>query len=341
VAADLLGPERAARTVLPQTHLSCGLCDRYAERGVAVQDGGADLQFWDLTIEAACHQALPRQFHAMHLCLGTVSAIVHSIFARVCVRGISRRFAPRSARWRLRSMSSMVWRFCAGEARPGVDPVDRFSPERTEPWCMTGSAPRSATASQHLRVSQAPSAVTVSSSSSAGIRSRSSGGASACPDAAPGGLDGSDLPRPLIRADVDLAPWTPLTLYRQARLDCGIAIQWRPALLAGGWRHPDHVRIEPDRQRATLLQRGRGLAPTKASSPAYYRLASSWPCSSKGGGCSCRPATMLHSPDESLTLSLRNKASGRCGVRHCECCSRGRYVRKSAQSRRGSAGCCR
>lgn len=176
VAAVLLRPERAPGRCLSQPHLSCGLWDRYAERGVAVQDGGADLQFCDLTIEVACHQALTRQFQAMHRRLGAVSAIVHSIFVRVRVRGISRRFAPRSARWRLRSMASMVWRSCAGEAPPGIDPVDHFSPERTEPWGMTGSASRSATASWQLRVSQAPSAVTVSSSSSAGIRSRSSGG---------------------------------------------------------------------------------------------------------------------------------------------------------------------
>src|SRR6056297_2303711 len=43
--------------------------------------------------------------------------------------------------------------------------------------------------------------------------------------------------------------------HRQACLDRGIAILWLPASLAGGRWHPDHVRIEPDRQGAALLQR--------------------------------------------------------------------------------------
>src|SRR6056297_953290 len=43
--------------------------------------------------------------------------------------------------------------------------------------------------------------------------------------------------------------------HRQARLDRGIAILRLPASLAGRRRHPDHVRIEPDRQGAALLQR--------------------------------------------------------------------------------------
>src|SRR6056297_3496976 len=38
--------------------------------------------------------------------------------------------------------------------------------------------------------------------------------------------------------------------HRQARLDRGIAILRRLASLAGRRRHPDHVRIEPDRQGA-------------------------------------------------------------------------------------------
>ncbi|WP_162105081.1 hypothetical protein [Rhodovulum sulfidophilum] len=38
-----------------------GLCDRYAERGLAVQDADADLELCDLTIEVARHQALARE----------------------------------------------------------------------------------------------------------------------------------------------------------------------------------------------------------------------------------------------------------------------------------------
>lgn len=46
-------------------------------------------------------------------------------------------------------------------------------------------------------------------------------------------------------------------LHRQARLDRGIAILWLPASLARRRRHPGHIRIEPDRQGAALLQRVR------------------------------------------------------------------------------------
>lgn len=36
--------------------------------------------------------------------------------------------------------------------------------------------------------------------------------------------------------------------HRQADLDHGIAILRQPALLVRRWRHPSHVRIEPDLQ---------------------------------------------------------------------------------------------
>ena len=67
-----------------------------------------------------------------------------------------------------------------------------------------------------------------------------------------------------------------------------ITIVGPTATLAGRRSLPDHIRIEPDRQRAAALERfviGRpvqGLA-------------------GGGGGCSCRSATMLDSQDESLT----------------------------------------
>ncbi|BAQ68881.1 hypothetical protein NHU_01726 [Rhodovulum sulfidophilum] len=61
---------------LCQTHLSCGLCDRYAARGVAVQDGGADPELGDLVIEVAYHQALLQRRHAVHLRLDVASAMV-------------------------------------------------------------------------------------------------------------------------------------------------------------------------------------------------------------------------------------------------------------------------
>ena len=43
-------------------------------------------------------------------------------------------------------------------------------------------------------------------------------------------------------------------LHGEASLDGGIAILRLPASLTSGCRHPRHVRIEPDRQGATLLQ---------------------------------------------------------------------------------------
>ena len=65
----------------PRTHLSCGLCDRYTEGGVTVEHGGADLEFGDLTIEVACHEALPQQLYAVHLRLGAASAVVAAPFS--------------------------------------------------------------------------------------------------------------------------------------------------------------------------------------------------------------------------------------------------------------------
>lgn len=60
----------------PQTHLSHGFRNGDAKRGVAVQDGSADMEFSNLTVEVACHEALPQQLHAMHLRLGAASAVV-------------------------------------------------------------------------------------------------------------------------------------------------------------------------------------------------------------------------------------------------------------------------
>jgi len=42
-----------------QTNLSCGFRERSAERGVSVQDGGAELKFGDLAMEVVRHEALP------------------------------------------------------------------------------------------------------------------------------------------------------------------------------------------------------------------------------------------------------------------------------------------
>ena len=41
--------------------------NRYAKRGVTVQDGYAHLEFRDVTVEVPRHEPLPQQFYTMHL----------------------------------------------------------------------------------------------------------------------------------------------------------------------------------------------------------------------------------------------------------------------------------
>lgn len=64
------------RFPFPRTDLSHGFRDRYAERGVAVQDGDADLELGDLTVEVPSHEPLAQQLHAMHLRLDAASAVI-------------------------------------------------------------------------------------------------------------------------------------------------------------------------------------------------------------------------------------------------------------------------
>ena len=61
---------------LSRTDLSYSLFDGSAERGVVVKHGDADLEFRNLTVEVPCHEALPQQFHAVHLRLHTAPAAV-------------------------------------------------------------------------------------------------------------------------------------------------------------------------------------------------------------------------------------------------------------------------
>ncbi|PIL21585.1 hypothetical protein P775_03520 [Puniceibacterium antarcticum] len=56
--------------------LAHGICDWDAKRGVAIQNRITDLEFCDLTVEVACHEALTQPFHAMHLRFGAASAMV-------------------------------------------------------------------------------------------------------------------------------------------------------------------------------------------------------------------------------------------------------------------------
>ncbi len=84
------------------------ICDGDAKGGVAIHDGDADLDFRDLTVEVPGHEALPQQFHAVHLRLDAASAVVSApvspdgatevfrraerLVARNCTRG---RWLPR------------------------------------------------------------------------------------------------------------------------------------------------------------------------------------------------------------------------------------------------------
>lgn len=42
----------------PRTELFYGLCDGYAERGVAIENGNSDLDLCNLTVEVPHHEAL-------------------------------------------------------------------------------------------------------------------------------------------------------------------------------------------------------------------------------------------------------------------------------------------
>ena len=93
----------------------------------------------------------------------------------------------------------------------------------------------------------------------------------------------------------------PFTLHRQAGLDGGVAVVRLSATFAGGLRRPNHVRIEPDRQRSAALERVRHCARTNGASMAHCTRASSASCSSECSVCSSTPAITLDSQDESLT----------------------------------------
>jgi hypothetical protein len=65
-----------AEASLSGTDLSQGFRDGDAERGEAVQDGNADLELGDLTVELARGQALAQELDTVHLGLGAASAVV-------------------------------------------------------------------------------------------------------------------------------------------------------------------------------------------------------------------------------------------------------------------------
>ena len=83
----------------PQTHLTHGLRDGYAECGISVHDGNADLDLGDVAVEVPRHEALSQQLHAVHLCLGPASAVVSTPVS-----------ADRSSRVFRRSQGFVTWR---------------------------------------------------------------------------------------------------------------------------------------------------------------------------------------------------------------------------------------
>ncbi len=90
-----------------------GSCDGDAERGIAVEDGDADLEFGGLAVEVAGHELLPEELHAVHLGLGAASAVV------------SAPSAPDRAAEALDGAQSLVPRFYAGAVllpRLGISP---------------------------------------------------------------------------------------------------------------------------------------------------------------------------------------------------------------------------
>ena len=64
------------RFPFPRTDLSHSFRYGYAERGVAVENRDANLEFGDLSIEVPRHEPLAQQFDTMHLRFDAASAVV-------------------------------------------------------------------------------------------------------------------------------------------------------------------------------------------------------------------------------------------------------------------------
>lgn len=57
-------------------YLSDGLGKGVSERCEAIEDGHADVDFRDLTVEVPCHQTLSEKFDTMHFRLDTASSMI-------------------------------------------------------------------------------------------------------------------------------------------------------------------------------------------------------------------------------------------------------------------------
>jgi hypothetical protein len=59
-----------------RTDSSHGFRDRDAKRGEAVQDGTANMELGNLTVEVPRHEALAQQFHTVHLRFDAAPAVI-------------------------------------------------------------------------------------------------------------------------------------------------------------------------------------------------------------------------------------------------------------------------
>ncbi len=183
------------------------LCDRYAERSVAVQHGGADLEFCDLTIEVAYHEALPQQLNAMHLRLSAASAVISAPFspdgATEVFRGAQGPVAGDRARGqRFPRLGVLAWRNDGMGASVGDGVVA---------LARVVGAVRGDCAEVHIN----------------GELVKELGQHGRVADAAPGDLNGSDLQRLFVDTDVDLAPQTAFI----ATMLAGVPLAFTSALI--------------------------------------------------------------------------------------------------------------
>lgn len=68
----------------PWTHLSYGLSDGYAESGVEIEHRGPDLELSNLPVEVSGHEALAKEFDAVHLRLCAASAAIAGQLSPEC-----------------------------------------------------------------------------------------------------------------------------------------------------------------------------------------------------------------------------------------------------------------
>ncbi len=149
----------AERRGFPFPGRTYGLSDGIAELGVTVQDGAANLDLGNLTVEVPCHELLAQRFHTMHpLTDRALRSNVPRGFVSTRLRrwyplhrrqsAQPRYFAARSTSFRGEPWVAIGSRAMANA--PAVMVVQGFAFLRAG---MTEWAPPLAIASWHLRVS--------------------------------------------------------------------------------------------------------------------------------------------------------------------------------------------